>query len=169
MGATGDRDERVCQRCGEPDPSVHSRGRIDLIAELCDVCWGRLANSMAQSEGATAPPRPEPGPDDVMFIEPPTCALCGADIRIYPTVYDRWVGLAMAELPAKAVPERFRWRLVKIQSPRSPVVVDVVAVRVRGIDPLPGEQVVPAHQMLCAGQEAERPPGRGALDADISG
>ncbi|WP_234440966.1 DUF6083 domain-containing protein [Streptomyces scabiei] len=104
-----------------------------------------------------------------MFIEPPTCALCGADIRIYPTVYDRWVGLAMAELPAKAVPEPFRWRLVKIPTPRSPVVVDVVAVRVRGIDPLPGEHVVPAHQMLCAGQEAELPPDRGALDADISG
>ncbi|MFI2507965.1 DUF6083 domain-containing protein [Streptomyces sp. NPDC018972] len=103
------------------------------------------------------------------FIEPPTCALCGADIRIYPTVYDRWVSLAVAELPAKAVPERFRWRLVKIQTPWSPVVIDVVAVRIRGIDPLPGELVVPAHQMLCAGQGAERPPVKGVLDSDISG
>ncbi|MFD8914337.1 DUF6083 domain-containing protein [Streptomyces sp. NPDC059575] len=120
------------------------------MAELCDTCWNDLANRLAQHEGATAAPRPAPDPDDVTFLEPPRCALCDADIRVYPTVYDRWVSLAMTEFPAKAVPEHFRWRLVKIQAPRSPMVVDVVAVRVRGIDPLPGESVTPAHQMLCA-------------------
>lgn len=169
MGATSDRDERLCQRCGEAGPTVHSRGRIDLIAELCDPCWNGLANQMAQDEGATASPRPEPDPDDVTFIEPPTCALCGADIRVYPTVYDRWVSLATKELPAKAVPERFRWRLVKVQTPRSPVVVDVVAVRVRGVDPLPGDLVIPAHQMLCPGKWAEGPSVEGSSLPDISG
>ncbi|MGV9339606.1 DUF6083 domain-containing protein [Streptomyces sp. NPDC003688] len=157
MGATGDRGERFCGRCGKPDPTVHSRGRIDLIAELCDTCWNRLASQIAQHEGATAAPRPEPDPDDVTFLEPPRCALCEADIRVYPTVYDRWVGLAMTELPAKDVPEHFRWRLIKIPAPRSLVIIDVVAVRVRAIDPLPGELVIPAHQMLCADKSAERP------------
>ncbi|MGW8748218.1 DUF6083 domain-containing protein [Streptomyces sp. NPDC055794] len=168
MGVTGDRAERVCQRCGKAGSTVHSRGRIDLIAELCDPCWNRLANQTAQDEGATASPRPEPGPDDVTFMEPQTCALCSADIRVYPTVYDRWVSLAMTELPAKAVPERFRWRLVRLRSPRSPVVVDVVAVRVRGIDPLPGELVIPAHHMLCAGQWAEGRPLKRPLLPEIS-
>ncbi|MGW8711871.1 DUF6083 domain-containing protein [Streptomyces sp. NPDC055752] len=101
-------------------------------------------------------------------MEPQTCALCSADIRVYPTVYDRWVSLAMTELPAKAVPERFRWRLVRLRSPRSPVVVDVVAVRVRGIDPLPGELVIPAHHMLCAGQWAEGRPLKRPLLPEIS-
>ncbi|WP_308401347.1 DUF6083 domain-containing protein [Streptomyces sp. AC512_CC834] len=169
MGSTGDRDERSCQHCGKTGSTVHSRGRIDLIAELCDTCWNELANRTAQDEGATAPPRPNPDPDDVTSMEPQTCALCNADIHVYPTVYDRWVSLAVTELPAKAVPECFRWRLVRIQTPRSPVVIDVVAVRVRGIDPLPGDLVRPAHQMLCSGQMAERPPVMGPLPRDISG
>ncbi|MFJ4695333.1 DUF6083 domain-containing protein [Streptomyces sp. NPDC088766] len=158
MGTTGDRDGRLCQRCGRPGPNVRSRGRIDLIAELCEDCWNRLANRMALDEGATALPRPELGPDTMTFVEPLTCERCGSDIRIRPTVYDRWVSLATAELPAKDVPPHFRWRLVHLRSPRSPVVIDVVAVRVRGIDPLPGEAVTPAHRMFCAAEEAESSP-----------
>ncbi|MER5548499.1 DUF6083 domain-containing protein [Streptomyces sp. NPDC002589] len=164
MRTTGDRDGRLCQRCGKPDPTVRSRGRIDLIAELCDSCWNRLANQMALEEGATALPRPDPDPDDMTFLEPPNCPLCGADVRVYPTVYDRWVNLAMTELPAKGVPRCFRWRLVDIRSPHSPVVIDTVAVRVRGIDPLPGELVTPAHQALCAAGEAERSVVKRSLD-----
>ncbi|MBF8171320.1 hypothetical protein KVH22_02465 [Streptomyces olivaceus] len=102
------------------------------------------------------------------FMEPQTCALCDAGIRVCPTVYDRWVSLAMTELPAKDVPERFRWRLVRLRSPRSSVVVDVVAVRVRGIDPLPGDLVVPAHRMLCAGERAEERSVTPPLLPDIS-
>jgi hypothetical protein len=164
MGAMGDRDEYSCQRCGEHDPTVHSRGRIDLIAELCDGCWNRLANQMALDEGATALPWPEPDPDDVTFLEPPTCPRCGSDIRVYPTVYDRWVSLATRELPAKDVPQRFRWRLVQLRSPYSPLVTDIVAVRVRGIDPLPGEPVIPAHQLFCVSEEAERQHVKGQAD-----
>jgi hypothetical protein len=104
---------------------------------------------MAAADGATATPRPEPDPEDVSWIEPPICPKCGALVRIYPTNYDRWVSLATVELPAKDVPEPFRWRLTTFPDP-SRRATDIVAVRVRGIDPLPGEPVVPAHRMLCA-------------------
>ncbi|MER5193412.1 DUF6083 domain-containing protein [Streptomyces sp. NPDC002884] len=103
---------------------------------------------MAHADGATSAPRPDPGPDDVTWIEPPICAECGALVRVYPTNYDRWVSLAMVELPAKDVPEAFRWRLTRIPG-RPPIPTDIVAVRVRGIDPLPSEPVVPAHRMMC--------------------
>nr|QIY77247.1 hypothetical protein HEP84_34085 [Streptomyces sp. RLB1-33] len=69
-------------------------------------------------------------------------------MQVCPTNYDRWVSLATVELPAKDVPEPFRWRLTKLTA-RSPTVTDIVAVRVRGVDPLPGEPVVPAHRMMC--------------------
>ncbi len=69
-------------------------------------------------------------------------------VRVYPTNYDRWVSLATTELPAKDVPEPFRWRLAKFPG-RSRVTTEIVAVRVRGVDPLPSEPVVPAHLMMC--------------------
>ncbi|WP_075033834.1 DUF6083 domain-containing protein [Streptomyces mirabilis] len=76
------------------------------------------------------------------------CPKCGISVRICPTSYDRWVSLATVELPAKDVPEPFRWRLTRL--PDQPhLAADIVAVRVRGIDPLPGEPVVPAHRMMC--------------------
>ncbi|MGW1779585.1 DUF6083 domain-containing protein [Streptomyces sp. NPDC002143] len=134
---------------------MRSRGRIDLMAEFCDDCWNRVANQMASADGATAAPWPEPDGDDVTFLEPPTCARCGRDIRIYPTVYDRWVSLSTAELPAKDVPPRFRWRLTRLPGRHTSVIVDVLAVRVRAIAPLPGELVIPAHRMLCAVEQAE--------------
>lgn len=118
------------------------------MARLCEPCWNLLANEMAEVDGASAAPRPEPDPDDVAWIEPPTCPKCGASIRVYPTNYDRWVSLATVELPAKDVPEPFRWRLTKLPG-RSLIVTDIVAVRVRGVDPRPGEPVVPAHRMMC--------------------
>ncbi|MGX1370020.1 hypothetical protein RKD19_005379 [Streptomyces canus] len=127
---------------------MRERGRFGLMASYCEGCWNALANEMAAADGATAAPRPDPGPDDTTWIEPPRCPECGAAVRIYPTAYDRWVSLAMAELPAKDVPEPFRWRLTRLPG-RSPVPTDVVAVRIRGIDPLPGEPVVPAHRMMC--------------------
>ncbi|MFJ9631558.1 DUF6083 domain-containing protein [Streptomyces sp. NPDC101175] len=81
------------------------------------------------------------------WIEPPRCPECDALVRMYPTSYDRWVSLATVELPAKDVPAGFRWRLTKVPGSRIPM--DIVAVRVRGIDPLPSEPVVPAHRMMC--------------------
>ncbi|MFI9833240.1 DUF6083 domain-containing protein [Streptomyces sp. NPDC051913] len=127
---------------------MRDRGRIDLMARLCERCWNILANEMARLDGATAAPRPEPDPDDPSWIEPPTCPQCARPVRVYPTNYDRWVSLAEVALPAKDVPEPFRWRLTKLPG-RSLAGLDVVAVRVRGLDPLPGEPVVPAHRMLC--------------------
>uniref|UniRef100_UPI003F492A93 DUF6083 domain-containing protein n=1 Tax=Streptomyces chartreusis TaxID=1969 RepID=UPI003F492A93 len=118
------------------------------MARLCESCWNVLANEMAILDGAAAAPRPEPEPDDVSWIEPPTCPKCGAPVRVYPTNYDRWVSLAMVELPAKDVPDPFRWRLTKLPG-RSSITVDIVAVRVRGVDPLASEPVVPAHRMMC--------------------
>ncbi|WP_348541156.1 DUF6083 domain-containing protein [Streptomyces sp. SAI-149] len=148
MGAIRDRDTHLCHRCGVTSPTVRGRGRIDLMARFCEACWNVFANEMAMADGATAPPRPDPGPDDVSWIEPPTCPRCGAFVRIYPTTYDRWVSLATVEMPAKDVPEPFRWRLTRLPD-LSRVTIDIVALRVRGIDPLPGELVVPAHRMMC--------------------
>jgi hypothetical protein len=128
--------------CGERDPSVRGRGRIGLLAELCSRCWNRLANDIAEEEGATATPWPEPDPDGTEWIEAPVCEQCGAAIRVWPTNYDRWVSLATRPLPAKDVPERHRWRLV-------PTPAGFVAVRVRGIQPLPDELVFPHHRVLC--------------------
>ncbi|MFI6359837.1 DUF6083 domain-containing protein [Streptomyces sp. NPDC050743] len=76
------------------------------------------AGSPAEAAGAAEPPQgPEPDPDDASWIEPPSCPECGAFIRVYPTNYDRWVSLAAVELPAKDVPERFRWRLTRLPGP----------------------------------------------------
>lgn len=146
MGAIQDRDQFVCHRCDETSLTVRERGRFRLMARLCERCWNTFANEMA--DGATAAPRPDPDPDDVTWTEPLVCPECGALIRVYPTNYDRWVSLAMVELPTKDVPEAFRWRLMRLPD-RSPIPTDIVAVRVRGIDPLPSEPVVPAHRMMC--------------------
>jgi hypothetical protein len=127
---------------------VRGRGRFGLMASSCAACWNVFANAMAEADGATAAPRADPGPDDVAWIEPTVCPECGASVRVYPTTYDRWVSLSTLELPAKDVPEVFRWRLTRL-SGRSPVPTDIVAVRVRGVDPLPSEAVVPAHRMTC--------------------
>jgi hypothetical protein len=132
---------------------VRERGRIPLMAKHCDGCWHALVEEMAEVDGATAPARPNPDPDDMSWIEPPRCPECGALIRVYPTNYDRWVSLATVELPAKDVPEVYRWRLTRLRG-LSPVPMDIVAVRVRGVDPLPSEPVVPAHRMVCVPDEA---------------
>ncbi|WP_246102846.1 DUF6083 domain-containing protein [Streptomyces piniterrae] len=130
------------------------------MVALCDPCWNAHANQLALEEGATAPPKVEPDPDDVAWYEPPTCGDCGAVVRHYPTNYDRWVYLAVEDLPAKDVAPRYRWRLETIRAPYSPVAVDVVAMRIRGIEPLPSDPVRPAHRAVClspdALQEAEQ-------------
>lgn len=130
---------------------MRARGRISLMAVLCDACWNRAANDLAADEGATAAPRPDPDPEDTAWIEPAPCRECGAEVRVFPTNYDRWIVLATVELPAKDVPPRFRWRLV--HGPDGSV-----AVRVRGIEPALGDPVVPDHRMLCPAEEASARP-----------
>ncbi|MCQ4084429.1 hypothetical protein NGB36_28575 [Streptomyces sp. RB6PN25] len=70
-------------------------------------------------------------------------------VRHYPTNYDRWVYLAIEDLPAKDVAPRYRWRLETIRGRHSRVPVDIVAVRIRGMEPLPSDPVRPAHRAVC--------------------
>lgn len=135
---------------------MRERGRVSLMAVLCDPCWNVYANQLALEEGATAPPKAQPDPDDVTWCEPPTCCDCGAAVRHYPTNYDRWVYLAVEDLPAKDVAPRHRWRLATIRGRHSRVIVDVVAMRIRGIEPLPSDPVRPAHQAQCLNPDVEQ-------------
>ena len=83
-----------------------------LMAVLCEGCWNRLANELAEDEGATAPPCPDPDPEDFEWIEPQDgCRRCGMPVRRMLTNYDWYVDLARVDLPAKDVPRRYRWRV----------------------------------------------------------
>lgn len=151
MGVAG-----ACQVCGRGDGGVEARGRFRVLAVLCDSCWNRVANDLAEDEGATAAPPGERDGDDVAWVEPAACGRCGRPVRVVATNYDRWVSLEWEERPVEEVPARFRWRLRRRFARGSGVMVDVVAVRMRGVDPWLAEWVVPAHGMACP---AEAPPG----------
>lgn len=154
MGANEDTSQSVCQSCHMGGPTVRERGRVSLMAVLCEPCWNAYANQLAVEEGATAPPKVEPDPDHVTSYEPPTCRDCGAMVRHYSTNYDRWVYLAVEDLPAKDVAPRHRWRLETIRGRHSSVPIDIVAVRIRGIEPLPSDPVRPAHRAVCLNPDA---------------
>jgi len=108
-----------------------------------------LANELAEIDGATAAPRPEPDPESVGWIEPDTCPRCGMEVRLMPTNYDRWVHLGMAPMRAKEVPRRYRWRIGKLSARHSPHPTAFIAVRVSGLDPLPDDLLMPAHAVEC--------------------
>ncbi|WP_269855520.1 DUF6083 domain-containing protein [Streptomyces sp. RPT161] len=154
MGAIGNRHV-ACQRCQDVWRPARERGRIQL-AVLCDECWEQYANEIAELEGATAPPWPKPDSDDVRWTEPPTCPECGGLVRIMPTNYDRWVCLSPVDRPAKDVPRRYRWRLQPLRTRYSGTVVDVIAVKVSAIEPMPAELITPAHRALCPTPDAVR-------------
>lgn len=120
---------------------------LDVV--LCERCWNRLANDLAEIDEATDPPPPEPGPDDVEWIEPEGCPRCGMEVRTVRTNYDRWVNLSTAPAPAKEVPRRYRWRLVTKTARHSTLPVAVIAVRVSGLEPMPDDMVIPAHTVEC--------------------
>ncbi|MFI2349342.1 DUF6083 domain-containing protein [Streptomyces sp. NPDC019443] len=124
------------------------------MALLCERCWKAHADELAIHEGATCTQRPEPDQDDVTPYEPLRCPHCNAEVKSYPTNYDRWIHLATRDYPAKDVPPRYRWRLVAVRARHSSVPTEFVAVRVRGIEPLPGDLVRPAHRALCLSPDA---------------
>ncbi|MFB9518205.1 DUF6083 domain-containing protein [Streptomyces purpureus] len=155
MGEMGD-ISRICQSCQAGGPTVRERGRGRRIGVLCGTCWDIYANRRALEEGATAPARADPGPDDVDPYEPPACRHCGALVGHYPTTYDRWVHLALGDLPARDVAPGHRWRLETVPGRHTRVPVGIVAVRVRGIEPLPGDLVRPAHRAVCLSWDAAR-------------
>ncbi|POX39861.1 hypothetical protein C3486_16605 [Streptomyces sp. Ru73] len=72
---------------------------------------------------------------------------------MHPTNYDRWVRLATRDRPAKDVPPEHRWRLVTGRRG-----AERVAVRLRGIVPLPSEPVRPAHRAVCLSPDAGAAP-----------
>ncbi|MEU0695873.1 DUF6083 domain-containing protein [Streptomyces niveus] len=149
MGAQAGAGESTCQSCGRLDPTVCVRGRAFPMAELCDDCWIDIANDLAEYEGATAGLTPKSGSDDVEWIEPAKCPECHGEIMAFPTNYDRSVHLASREFPAKEIPSRYRWRLMRIPGQFPPV-----AVRVAAAHPLPGELVRPAHVAVCLSPDA---------------
>ncbi|RBM19713.1 hypothetical protein DEH69_09435 [Streptomyces sp. PT12] len=122
---------------------------------LCAPCWNVYANAMAAHDGADAAPVDGDALDGIGPWGPPLCRRCDEPVRRLPTTYERWVDLEFDELPAKQVPSRYRWRVRPITPPTSRYVVGHVAIRIRGIEPLPGERVVPAHRLRCLSPEAQ--------------
>ncbi len=155
MGDERTEQQHVCEDCGDPSRPAQKRGvafALDLLR--CEPCWNRLANEMAETDGATARPRIDPGPESFEPIEPDECPKCGMEVRTVLTNYDRWVHLATVPMRAKEVPRRYWWRVEPIRADYSTYVVGSVAVRVRGIEPLPDDLVMPAHTVVCADPDA---------------
>ncbi|SCD42798.1 hypothetical protein GA0115240_10769 [Streptomyces sp. DvalAA-14] len=65
------------------------------------------------------------------------------------TNYERWVHLDTEAMRAKEVPRRYWWRIEPIRARYSTYVTGQIAVRVRGIEPLPDDLVIPAHTVVC--------------------
>ncbi|WP_225851185.1 hypothetical protein [Streptomyces sp. HPF1205] len=108
-----------------------------------------MANELAEIDGATAPPWPDPDPESVDRIEPEGCPGCGMEVRTMPTNYDRWVHLSTISMRAKEVPCRYRWRVETRPARHSAYPVAMIAVRVSGLDSLPDDMVIPAHTVEC--------------------
>lgn len=149
MGRERTNQDLVCEECRHPGQPACERGTLPLDVVLCDRCWNRLANDLAEIDEATGLPRPEPDPDDVEWIEPEGCPKCGMEVRTMPTNYDRWVNLSTAPARAKEVPRRYRWRIVTKTARHSTYPVAKIAVRVSGLEPMPDDMVIPAHTVEC--------------------
>jgi hypothetical protein len=149
MGGERTDQRHVCEDCGDPERVAYERGAIPLGVVRCDPCWNRLANELAQIDGATGAPRPDPGPESFEPAEPDECPQCGMEVRTMPTNYDRWVRLTPGTVRAKEVPRRYWWRIETIRARHSTYVVGRIAVRVSGIEPLPDDVVTTAHTAFC--------------------
>lgn len=149
MGRERTDQELVCEECHDPARPAYERGVIPLGVVRCEPCWNRLANELAEIDGATAAPWPEPDPESVERIEPEGCPRCGMEVRTMPTNYDRWVHLSTAPMRAKEVPRRYRWRVETRPARHSSYPVAMIAIRVSGLDPLPDDLVIPAHTVEC--------------------
>ncbi len=155
MGDERTDQQPACEDCGDPSRPARKRGMAFPFEVMrCDPCWNRLANEMAIIDGATAPPRPDPGPEYFGPIEPDECPKCGMETRTVLTNYNRWVRLATRSMRAKEVPRRYWWRIEWLRPGNSTYVVGSIAVRVNGIEPLPDDLVIPAHTAVCAAPDA---------------
>ncbi|WP_146088304.1 DUF6083 domain-containing protein [Actinacidiphila yanglinensis] len=155
MGGGRTEQRHVCGDCGDPSRPAQMRGvAFPLEVMRCDPCWNRVANEMADLDGATALPRPDPGPESFEPIEPDECPKCGMEVRTVLTNYERWVHLATRSMRAKEVPRRYWWRIEPTRPGGTTYVVGSIAVRVGGIDPLPDDLVMPAHTVVCADLDA---------------
>lgn len=148
-----------CQECGAEDSPVSAgvrvaeRGRVNPLCWLCDRCWAVAVNDAAHADGAVW--RPEDDPDDYQLREPPVCGDCGGEVVFYRTNYDRWIALEAEEMPAKDVPSRYRWQVHTYRARYSTVVVEVIAQRLAGTEPPPGQLVRPAHRFRCPSPDAK--------------
>ncbi len=149
MGRERTNQELVCEECREPERPAWGRGTLPLDVVLCDRCWNRLANELAEIDDVADPPRPEPNPDDTGWIEPEGCPRCGMEVRPMLTNYDRWVNLSVTPVRAKEVPRRYQWRIVAKPARHSAHPVGMIAVRVSGLEPMPDDMVIPAHTVEC--------------------
>jgi hypothetical protein len=115
-----------------------------------------LADEIAADDGATAPRRVDPHPDHIALVGPPLCDDCHAPVRHLATNYDKWVYLSVLDVRAKDVPRRYRWRLEPIRARHSAFIVDMIAVKISGIEPLPSDLITPAHRAVCTSPDAVR-------------
>jgi hypothetical protein len=134
---------------------VEERGRAVPLGRFCENCWNEYRNLAARADGITNPQLPESDPDELSWYEPPNCPACGVPLHLYRTNYDHWVAVELEPLPAKQVPSLFRWRLKALRARNSPTTIDVIAVRITGIEPTPGEPVLPAHRFHCPAAQDE--------------
>ncbi|MBY8878633.1 hypothetical protein [Actinacidiphila acidipaludis] len=152
MGGGRTEQRHVCEECGDPSRPAQERGvAIPLGVVRCDPCWERLANELAEIDGVTDRPTPEPDAESTRWIEPDNeCPRCGMEVRPVRTNYDRWVNLATSPMRAKEVPRPYRWRVRTLTARHSAYPIGVIAVKVSGIEPLPDDPVTPAHTVVCA-------------------
>lgn len=58
MGRERTNQDLVCEECRDPGQPACGRGTLPLDVVLCDRCWNRLANELAEIDEATDPPGP---------------------------------------------------------------------------------------------------------------
>lgn len=137
-----------CQDCGRGGPDVRERGRVFPAGmRLCDACWKRVADELADQEGATDSARPEP---DLDRLGREQCGKCRTEVVKYQTNYERWVSLGTKDLLGEAVRLEYSWRVLPVKAANTEIVVDHVAEKVYPSTWKPMELVRLAHRAVCS-------------------